>query len=552
MDTLAVFLAIVTCGTLRKRTVRGDTSLLALAILFALTAANQRIYGVDRNLWSAVLDATLFLSFYLVTIVVITVVYRLSPLHPLSRFPGPLLYKVTGLKLAHTASTGKRHLIIADLHKKYGIFVRTGPNILSINSRTAVHCIYTTAQCMDKSDAYRMGRLDAGGLFFLRDLRKHNERRRIWSRAFTSAALDSASRILDRRTRELVSCIRRRQNNGVVDLGRCIQHWSYDVMGDLTFGGSNRMELMQDDDKAKLVEGGQKASALFDILGNVPPLFDILSYLQFLGDLDSLQILSSRLLDTRKRVRPQDASPDICSHLLFEDSSSQADQLNIRQLNQDTLFAIQAGSDTTSGVLTFTLFYIISDNKVYGRLSQELKGCFPTGEITFSDHSRLLQLPYLSAVVTEGLRLGSPFRAFPRVVPGGGTIIDNTFVAGGTIVGVPVWAQHISSENFWPKPEQFIPERWLDGGLGPGSIARKSAIMSFSSGPFGCLGKALALKEVHVAVAQLLLSFDLQFSAGFDHRKFQEGIQNTLSSTFAHPLTVNATLCDAAISALST
>lgn len=34
---------------------------------------------------------------------------------------------------------------------------------------------------------------------------------------------------------------RRDNQNGCVDLGQAIHHWSYDIMGDLTFGGANRL-----------------------------------------------------------------------------------------------------------------------------------------------------------------------------------------------------------------------------------------------------------------------------------------------------------------------
>lgn len=54
--------------------------------------------------------------------------------------------------------------------------------------------------------------------------------------------LERASVILILRSRQLLSCVSdRRLANGVVDLSTCIHHWSYDVMGDLTFGGSNRI-----------------------------------------------------------------------------------------------------------------------------------------------------------------------------------------------------------------------------------------------------------------------------------------------------------------------
>lgn len=34
---------------------------------------------------------------------------------------------------------------------------------------------------------------------------------------------------------------KRRAGHGIVDLSEAIQHWSYDVMGELTFGKANRL-----------------------------------------------------------------------------------------------------------------------------------------------------------------------------------------------------------------------------------------------------------------------------------------------------------------------
>ena len=74
---------------------------------------------------------SLFLSLQLTSLVllfvgVIVVSYRVSPFHPLHPFPGPILYRCTDLTIMFTVATGKRHLVIADLHEKYGKFVRIG------------------------------------------------------------------------------------------------------------------------------------------------------------------------------------------------------------------------------------------------------------------------------------------------------------------------------------------------------------------------------------------------------------------------------------------
>jgi hypothetical protein len=119
------------------------------------------------------------------TVVISTVLYRLSPLHPLWGFPGPLINKITSLRLAQIVYSGKRHIIIPNLHKKYGTFVRTGPNTLSINSHTAIAPIYASSTAFPKSNAYTPGRMHGDSLFFMQGIEEHNTRRKIWAPAFS-------------------------------------------------------------------------------------------------------------------------------------------------------------------------------------------------------------------------------------------------------------------------------------------------------------------------------------------------------------------------------
>jgi cytochrome P450 len=105
----------------------------------------------------------------------------------------------------------------------------------------------------------------------------------------------------------------------------------------------------------------------------------------------------------------------------------------------------------------------------------------------------------LTAVVEESFRLGAPLGFFARVAPKGGAIIAGTDIPEDTIVGVPVWAQMTSEENFAPDPFVFRPERWLlmsgDGddeknddksrhGRPEVTKLNKSAVMTFSHGKY--------------------------------------------------------------------
>ncbi|KAJ3521837.1 hypothetical protein NMY22_g12148 [Coprinellus aureogranulatus] len=58
--------------------------------------------------------------------------YRISPLHPLARYPGPLLWRITKFSAAWYGGHGTYHIKLKQLHDYYGPIVRIGPNELSI------------------------------------------------------------------------------------------------------------------------------------------------------------------------------------------------------------------------------------------------------------------------------------------------------------------------------------------------------------------------------------------------------------------------------------
>jgi hypothetical protein len=109
---------------LYKDTYRGDLALGALTLGSALLTTAFKWSGA--GLADALLRSNVFMASYIGTLVAVTIAYRLSPLHPLWGFPGPIANRLTALKLAHMVWGGKRYLVIKELHQKYGKFVRTG------------------------------------------------------------------------------------------------------------------------------------------------------------------------------------------------------------------------------------------------------------------------------------------------------------------------------------------------------------------------------------------------------------------------------------------
>jgi cytochrome P450 len=126
---------------------------------------------------------------------------------------------------------------------------------------------------------------------------------------------------------------------------------------------------------------------------------------------------------------------------------------------------------------------VLSEPEIYIRLQEELDSAIPDPEEMINDKA-LLALPYLSAVLEETTRLGSPFHAVPRQVPEGGAVVDGEYIPEGTVISVPSYVMHTAEEYFSPEPESFRPERWLPGGLGPDSYTNKAAVIAFSGGKF--------------------------------------------------------------------
>ena len=138
----------MTWVALHKFTIPGDIAAGVYVFMFGI------LYTVLHNT-PAFDDNALFASIYLaltytLSACITTVAYRLSPWHPLAKYPGPLLAKVSKYWIIRVVRRGELHRTIMDLHRIYGPYVRTGKCSVLINgeylfkhperSQRAIHC----------------------------------------------------------------------------------------------------------------------------------------------------------------------------------------------------------------------------------------------------------------------------------------------------------------------------------------------------------------------------------------------------------------------------
>ena len=71
-----------------------------------------------------------------------TAIYRVSPVHPLARYPGPFFAKISKIFMVRVVLKGHKHQFYRKLHEKYGDIVRIGAS-----STRMRHWLSTEARC---------------------------------------------------------------------------------------------------------------------------------------------------------------------------------------------------------------------------------------------------------------------------------------------------------------------------------------------------------------------------------------------------------------------
>ncbi|KAI0160236.1 cytochrome P450 [Xylariaceae sp. FL1272] len=436
--------------------------------------------------------------------------------HPLSKYPGPLLNRISYLPRVYQLLSGQLGLRMVDFHKKYGPVVRLTPTELAFSSPEAWDDIYGHKKAGEEEFPkyelfYRVQKylptaiINAG-----RD--EHILIRRQLSHGFSDRAMREQEPIIKGYVDLLIQ--RLRENiDGSPTAPHNMTEWynwtTFDIIGDLGFGGAGGFGCLEHRNYhpwVRLITDNMRQSATMQALASI----GLREVVQWIGKLPLAAGSKHRSYIKEKVMQRLELSGSISRPDFIESLIKKKDELNFdtgRIIMNSSLLVI-AGSETTATLLCGATFLLATHPGVMQRLTDEVRGMFKTeAEINLISVG---QLPYMLAVLNESLRLYPPVViGLPRVVPTGGAIVGGKPVPQDTVVSVYQYAVN-HDERYWTEPFKFAPERFLNDPKY--KTDRLEAMQAFGTGPRNCLGKNLAYSEMRLIMARLIWNFDISLA----------------------------------------
>ncbi|KAF2713713.1 putative P450 monooxygenase [Pleomassaria siparia CBS 279.74] len=461
-----------------------------------------RVHYLSHALSLAVRSSLFLTAISLTGIYTSLVVYRLffNPLN--NTIPGPYWARLTKFNAAIRNRKIDGHRQLLALHKKYGRFVRLGPNDISVTDPDGVQVVNGHGSKCIKAPWYDAEKPRLS-MHTTRDPSLHGRRRRIWAPGFSDKALRGYESRIKVYNDLLISKLCALSGTPV-NAAKWFNLYSFDVMGDLGFGESFGMiERGEEHWAIALLNAGMDPMGLwlpswaFRAIVTIPGATK--DYFRFIH-------YCCNQIDARIK-KGKDAPPDIAGYLVDSYLKSENKRDALSYLEGDSRLIVVAGSDTTAATLTYLFTHLASRPDAVERLRKDLGPLMTTdGGI---NHADIQNLEFLNGCINETLRMDPPVPAGVfRQTPKEGIHIGDKFIAGNTVIQMP---GYVMGRDIYPQPHDFIPERWYSR---PELILHKDAFQPFSSGPFGCIGKNLGLMEIRTLTARLVTLFDIEFAPG--------------------------------------
>ncbi|KAI0107028.1 cytochrome P450 [Nemania sp. FL0031] len=433
----------------------------------------------------------------------------------LRKAPGPILAGFTDLWRAYQQYNGRMRERILDLHAQHGPIVRYGVRCISISNPEVINVVYGSRAGFVTADSYQVllghkNGKDVQSLVSTRDEKQHGALRRSVANAFTATAALDYENWIDMTIEELLVSVAKKTT---FDLPSMILWYTMDASARFSFGAPLGC-LAAEADVDGLLQLIRNRLSHWRRWSSYPRIERLLYRNPIFKPTTSapsgMVAVATERLHARvnkgavpKGGKETDIAPDLLDRFLGarKDFPKALDEPGIIGMLMST---ISGAGDTTASVVAAVIFYLLKHPDVLKKLEDELEDNGIHGIPAFSKVSKL---PYLNAVLKEGMRVFTPVSTpMERLVPASGAVIAGMYFPEGTTVGCMPAAVHLTKRVFGEDVHTFRPERWLIEDRERLRMM-EAAHMGFSRGRRNCIGQNIAMLSMKKVIPALIMKF---------------------------------------------
>ncbi|KAK0112469.1 hypothetical protein ONS96_001706 [Cadophora gregata f. sp. sojae] len=449
-------------------------------------------------------------------------IYRLY-FSPLAKFPGPKLAAVTSLyHFYYDVILGGQYIWeIEKMHQKYGPIVRIRPDVLHMNDPEYIDPIYgAPGKRRDKYKIAVNGFATPNAALGTTYHEVHRVRRSVLNPFFSKQNVRRLEPVLQGCLRKVLGRLERQANTKEpIVTNLMYSAVTSDIISDYCFGESyNNLDKEDFNERffsafRESVKGYHFACWnpwLVPTMRALPQSLVVILMPQvdvFLSMVKDLINTINIIKEETKNDKPNDNIGTTIFHgLLHNPNLSAADKTDDRLIDEGRVL-IGAGTDTSANTLAAITYHLLANPEILQKLRTELMAAIPD-PYNMPPLAQIEALPYLSAVIQEGIRLhpGASIRQ-ERVAPDedlvyeDGTNGKKWIIEKGTPVGMsaPLLSRN---EELYPECSVFRPERFLE------NPRLDKYQLAFSRGSRRCVGMSLAYSELYTMLGGIFSKYD--------------------------------------------
>ncbi|MFC7622751.1 bifunctional cytochrome P450/NADPH--P450 reductase [Microlunatus sp. GCM10028923] len=217
------------------------------------------------------------------------------------------------------------------------------------------------------------------------------------------------------------------------------------------------------------------------------------------------EVADQLIADRRRHPHPESPAGerDILDTMLTATDPKTGETLSDENIRYQLVTFLIAGHETTSGLLTFTLYELLRHPDVLRQAREQVDEVLGQ-EAPRYEH--LARLDLIDRILKESLRLWPTAPAF-AMVPYQETEIGGRYKVGPEDTLLVVAPQLHRDPAVWgPEPDRFDPDNFLFDRV---EARASNAWKPFGNGQRSCIGRAFAMQEATLFLAMLLQRFDL-------------------------------------------